>query len=99
MCDYKLKMPYALTAEVRILDRQLRVTRRYFIPISLFEFLSLTFPLNFQLINFPLHERILLYFSCLRPYSVSNGPGQTEHIFTIYARTKEHFMNLLRAFL
>ena len=52
---------------------QLRVTRRYFIP--LFEFLSLIFPLNFQLINFPLlHERILLYFSCPCPYNVSNGP-------------------------
>ena len=24
--------------------------------------------------------------------------SQTEHIFTIYARTKEHFMSLLRAF-
>ena len=25
--------------------------------------------------------------------------SQTEHIFAIYARTKEHFMSLLRAFL
>ena len=25
--------------------------------------------------------------------------SQTEHIFAIYARTKEHFMGLLRAFL
>ena len=75
MCDYKLKMQYVLNSRsYNNIDRQLRVTRRYFIPLPLFEFLSLTFPLNFQLINFPLHERILLYFSCPPPYNVSNGP-------------------------
>ena len=55
-------------------DRHLMRVTRCFIPSSLFEFLSLTFSINFQLINFPLHERIHLYFSCPRPYNVSNGP-------------------------
>ena len=74
MCDYRLKMQYVLNSKSYNNRQTVKSTRRYFIPLSLFEFLSLTFPLNFQLINFPLHERILLYFSCPRPYNVSNGP-------------------------
>ena len=84
------------TAEVTTIDRHLRVTRRYF--LLLFEFLSLTFPLNFQLINFPLHVRILLYFSCPLPCNVCNGPRlsfinhpnshNTSHMLSFFAVIK-----------
>ena len=46
---------YVLNSRSHNNDRHLRVTRRCFIPLSLFEFLSLTFSLYFQLINFPLN--------------------------------------------
>ena len=49
---------YVLNSRSHTNDRHLRVNG-YFIPLSLFEFLSLTFSLYFQLINFPLHERVL----------------------------------------
>ena len=67
-----IKCNVCWTAEVTTTERHLRITRRYF--MLLFEFLSLTFHLNFQLINFPWHVRILLYFSYPRPCNVCSGP-------------------------
>ena len=49
---------YVLNSRSHTNNRHLRVTR-FFIPLSSFEFLSLSFSLNFQLINFPLHERYI----------------------------------------
>ena len=85
---------YVLNSRSHTNDRHLRVTR-CFIPLSSFEFLSLTFSLNFQLINFPLHERIHLYFSCPRPYNVSNGP-RPRFIPNSYVAIYYHFSHSLK---
>ena len=58
------------------------------------QILSLTFPLNFQLINFPLYERILLYFSCPRPYNVCNG----SRLSFIYLLNSHHTSPMLSFF-
>ena len=133
MCDYKLKMQYVLNSRSFDNRQTVRVTRRYFIPSSLFEFLSLTFPLNFQLITFPCmneyfctspahapitflsvrgrvlsqtltirrlcchfsHSYIKTFSECWSTLIVmiyDIFASQTEHIFAIYARTKEHFV-------
>ena len=85
---------YVLNSRSHTNDRHLRVTR-CFIPLSSFEFLSLSFSLNFQLINFPLHERIHLYFSCPRPYNVSNGP-RPRFIPNSYVAIYYHFSHSLK---
>ena len=58
------------------------------------QILSLTFSLNFQLINFPLYERILLYFSCPRPYNVCNG----SRLSFIYHPNSHHTSPMLSFF-
>ena len=138
MCDYKLKMQYVLNSRSYSNRQTVKSYQEIFHTIINIRIFIVNISLKFSVNKFPLHERILLYFSCPRPYNVSNGPppsfvpnsqntsprlsflaliktfsecrsklivmiydifASQKHIFAIYARTKEHFMGLLRAFL